>query len=159
MAGASVPAPSQQNPPSHSGASPLRSSSAPTMTARPKPKLQAMTQGDIAIVTILESRILDETNIAELGRELTDLVTKQYMIKMVIDLGEVRYLSSAVLRQFIALYKLIKAEKGDLKLCRIDPAVREVFKITQLDKTIEITDDLQSAVISFKKGRWGLLKR
>jgi anti-anti-sigma regulatory factor len=42
----------------------------------------------------------------------------------------------------------------------VDPSVREVFKITQLDKMIEIKDDLGSAVKSFKKaGGWGFLQR
>jgi anti-sigma B factor antagonist len=127
---------------------------------RPKPKMQAMVQGDVAIVTILESRILDETNIAEIGKALMEMVTKQYLVKMVVDLGEVRYLSSAVLRQLIAVYKAVKAEKGDLKLCRVNPEVREVFKITQLDKMIEITDTLEAAVASFKKkSGWGFLQR
>jgi|GEM_PF-2086499 len=129
------------------------------LAPKPKPKMQTVVQGDIAVVTILESRILDESNVKEIGRALMELVTKQYMIKMIIDLGEVKYLSSAVLREFIALYKAIKAEKGDLKLCRVCPEVRDVFKITQLDKIIEIKDDLESAVNSFKKGGWGFLKR
>ena len=128
---------------------------------KPKPKMQTAVMADnVAVVTILESRILDENNINEIGRELMELVTKRYMIKMIIDLGEVKYLSSAVLRQFIALYKKIKEEKGDLKLCRVAPEVREVFKITQLDKMIEIKDDLDSAINAFKKkGGWGFLQR
>ncbi len=53
---------------------------------KPRPKIQAAVQADnIAVVTILESRILDESNINEIGRQLMELVTKQYMIKMVID--------------------------------------------------------------------------
>jgi len=128
--------------------------------AKPKPKIQAVVEHGIGIVTVLESRILDETNINELGAQLMDLVTKQYIIKMIIDLGEVKYLSSAVLRQFIALYKKIKEEKGDLKLCRVDPEIRKVFEITKLDKMIEIKDDLESAVNAFKKqGGWGFTKR
>ena len=126
------------------------------------PKLSAIVGPEnVAVVTLLDSRILDETNINELGRQLMDLVKKQYMIKMVIDMGHVQYLSSAVLRQFIALYKAIKEEKGDLKLCKVAPAVRDVFKITQLDKMIEITEDLDTAINSFKlkKGGWGFLTR
>ena len=129
------------------------------LSPKPRPKIQATVQGDIAVVTILESRILDESNINEIGRQLMELVTKQYMVKMIIDMNEVKYLSSAVLRQFIALYKAIKAEKGDLKLCRVNPEVREVFKITQLDKMIEIKNDLDSAINSFKKKSWGFLQR
>ena len=113
----------------------------------------------MAVVTLLEARILDETNINELGLELMDLVKKRYMIKMVLDLSQVQYLSSAVLRHLIALYKAIKAEKGDLKLCCVKPEIREVFKITQLDKMIEIKEDLTAAVNSFKRQGWGFLKR
>jgi len=128
---------------------------------KPRPKISTVVQGDVAVVTLLEGRILDESNINELGRQLMDLVTKQYMIKMIIDLGAVQYLSSAVLRQFIALYKAIKEEKGDLKLCRVNPEIREVFKITQLDKMIEIKEDLDTAINAFKerKGGWGFLTR
>lgn len=124
-----------------------------------RPKLQTAVQGDVAVVTILEVGILDENNINEIGRQLLDLVKKQYMIKMVVDLGNVKYLSSAVLRQFIALYKAIQQEKGDLKLCHVRPEIREVFKITKLDKMIEIHDTLQAAVNSFKRRGWGFLKR
>lgn len=124
-----------------------------------RPKLQTAVQGDVAVVTILEVGILDENNINDIGRQLQDLVKKQYMIKMVVDLGNVKYLSSAVLRQFIALYKAIKEEKGDLKLCHVRPEIREVFKITKLDKMIEIHDTLQAAVNSFKRRGWGFLKR
>ena len=133
----------------------------PAVTSGPRasPKMQVAVQNEIAVVTLLESRILDETNIAELGEQLMNLVQKQYMVKMILDLGEVKYLSSAVLRQFIALYKAIKAEKGDLKICRVRPEVREIFKITQLDKMIEIKDDLTSAINSFQKSGWGFLKR
>lgn len=147
--------------PAPGGKPPQRPPLAAHIPPRAKPKMQtAVHPENIAVVTILESRILDENNINEIGRELMELVTKRYMIKMVIDMGEVKYLSSAVLRQFIALYKAIKAEKGDLKLCRVAPEVREVFKITQLDKMIEIKDDLDSAINAFKKkGGWGFLQR
>jgi anti-anti-sigma factor len=138
---------------------PLKPLASQNLAPKARPKLQTITQGDVGIVTILESRILDESNINEIGRQLMDLVTKQYMIKMVIDMGEVKYLSSAVLRQMIALYKAIKAEKGDLKICRVNKEVREVFTITQLDKMIEIKDDLASAVNAFKKQGGGFFKR
>jgi anti-sigma B factor antagonist len=123
-------------------------------------KISVTVQGDnIAVVTILESRILDESNINEIGFQLLQLVTQKYMVKMVLDLNEVKYLSSAVLRQFISLYKTIKQEKGELVICRIRPEVREVFKITQLDKMITIKEDLASAIKCFDKSSWGFLKR
>ncbi|HYF51716.1 MAG TPA: STAS domain-containing protein [Planctomycetota bacterium] len=149
-----------QNPGNKPPLPPLKPLVGQNTAPKARPKISTIVQKDnVAVVTILESRILDESNVNEIGRQLMELVTKQYMIKMVIDLGEVKYLSSAVLRQFIALYKQIKQENGDLKLCRVNPEVREVFKITQLDKMIEIKDDLESAVNSFKKKSWGFLQR
>ena len=137
---------------------PAKNSSAPA--PRGKSRIQVIVQGDqVAVVTLLEARILDEANIGELGQELMDLVKKRYMIKMVIDLSQVQYLSSAVLRHLIALYKAIKEEKGDLKLCCVKPEIREVFKITQLDKMMEIHEELVAAVNSFKKKGWGFLQR
>jgi anti-anti-sigma factor len=138
---------------------PLKPLAGQNLAPKPRPKIQTVVQGDVAIVTILESRILDENNINDIGRQLMDLVTKQYMIKMILDMGEVKYLSSAVLRQMIALYKAVKAEKGDLKICRVNKEVREVFTITQLDKMIEIKDDLASAIGAFKKQGGGFFKR
>jgi anti-anti-sigma factor len=154
------PLPPQAAKPAPSPLPPLKLGQ--SLAPKPRPKIQAAVQADnIAVVTILESRILDESNINEIGRQLMELVTKQYMIKMVIDLSQVKYLSSAVLRQFIALYKAIKNEKGDLKLFGVNPEVREVFKITQLDKMIEIKDNLDACINSFKtkKGGWGFLQR
>jgi len=166
---AGIPPLSPKNPQKPTGIPPLAGKPAvvspagqPGAQPRPKPKMQTTVQGDnVAVVTILESRILDESNIVDIGAELMDLVKKRYMVKMILDLGEVKYLSSAVLRQLIAVYKAIKAENGDLKLCRVNPEVREVFKITQLDKMMEITPDLDTAINSFKlkKGGWGFLTR
>jgi anti-sigma B factor antagonist len=125
-----------------------------------KPKLQTAVQGDnIAVVSILDGAILDETNIAELGQELMNLVQKRYMIKMILDFAQVRYLSSAVLRELIKVHKAIQAEKGALKICNLRPDLQEVFTITQLDKVIEIKPDLVSALNSFKAKSWGFLKR
>ena len=162
-----MPAPGAPQPPRKislgEGAAGMLSSGGggrPAGGSRMPPKIQVMVQPDqVAVVTILDSAILDENNINEIGRQMLDLVTKQYMVKMVLDLGEVKYLSSAVLRHFIALYKAIKTEKGDLKLCRVRPEIREVFKITQLDKMMEIHPDLVSAVNAFKKKGWGFLQR
>ena len=54
------------------------------------------------------------------------------------------------MRDSLAPQIRIKTEKGDLKMCRVHSEVREVFKITQLDKMIEIKDDLETALNSFK---------
>lgn len=108
--------------------------------------IMASQMGDIGVVNFLTSQVLDEMNVQQLGVELTDLVEKQYMIKMVINFSKIKFLSSAVLGKLIALNKKIAAEKGRLAFCHINADIMEVFKITRLDKLIPIYDDEEEAV-------------
>ena len=125
-----------------------------------KPRIMTQIQEGICIVTIQDASILDERNIEMLGKDLEKLVTDQNYINMVIDMHQVGYLSSAVLGKFMSLFKKIKSEKGDLKLCNIKPEIRPIFSVTQLDKVIEIHDSLQPALSSFKKkGLFGLFSK
>lgn len=126
-----------------------------------KPRIMTQLQENICIVTIQDASILDERNIAMLGKDLEALVTEKNYINMIIDMHQVGYLSSAVLGKLMALYKKIKAEKGDLKLCNIKAEIRPIFSVTQLDKVIEIHESLVAAINSFKKktGIFGLFSK
>jgi anti-sigma B factor antagonist len=126
-----------------------------------KPRIMTQVQEGICIVTIQDASILDERNIAMLGKDLEKLVTDQNYINMIIDMTHVSYLSSAVLGKLMALYKKIKGEKGDLKLCNVKAEIRPIFAVTQLDKVIEIHETLIAAVNSFKKktGIFGLFSK
>ena len=48
---------------------------------------------------------------------------------LVIDLGGIEYISSAGLRVLLILAKKLKAAGGDLVLCALGPAVRQVFEL------------------------------
>lgn len=125
-----------------------------------KPRIMTQMQEGICIVTIQDASILDERNIVMLGKDLEKLVSEKNYINMIIDLQHVGYLSSAVLGKLMALYKKIKAENGNLKLCNVKAEIRPIFSVTQLDKVIEIHESLTPAINSFKKkGFFGLFKK
>jgi anti-anti-sigma factor len=65
---------------------------------------------------------------------------------MILDFGNVRFLSSAVLGLLIRVSKRIYERDGRLKLCNINPKIYEVFKITRLTKTFDIYKDVDSAL-------------
>ncbi len=102
--------------------------------------------GDVGVVSFLTSQVLDELNVQQLGQELTDLVEKRYMTKMVINFTKIRFLSSAVLGKLISLNKKINSEKGRLAFCCINADIMQVFKITRLDKLIAIYENEDDAV-------------
>jgi anti-sigma B factor antagonist len=78
------------------------------------------------------------------------------MVKMVLDFSKVKYLSSAALRQLIALKKRLDKENGEVKLSCIAPDILTVFKTTQLDKVFDIHPSAQAAVNRFQKKKWKL---
>ena len=61
-------------------------------------------------------------------------------------------MSSAALGMLIRVNKKCKEYKVSLKLCGISSDIREVFKITGMDKIFEIHADLSEALAAFKGG-------
>ena len=114
--------------------------------------LQLESFGDIGIVRFATSRVLDGSNVEELGEEFTHIVKVLYATKLIVNFEKVKYMSSAVLGKLITLNKMIGEEKGKLRFCGIDPSVMEIFKIMKLDKLFKIHDTEEKAVESF--GKW-----
>ena len=152
----SAPRPATPGAPAATPQGPGAVLSRPAGTATPpaaaKPRL-LMTEGfgEVTVVRFQASRVLDGSNVAQLGDELNDLVTKKYATKMVLNFENVQYMSSAVLGKLITLNKSILAEKGKLKLCSIDKNVFEIFSIMKLDKLFAIYDTEEEALESFGK--------
>ncbi|MBI5365863.1 MAG: STAS domain-containing protein [Planctomycetes bacterium] len=122
--------------------------------AEPSPKsdscgVEVARVGDVTVAELTGQRILDETSLQEMARKLMRLAEDCARGKLVIDFGKVDYLSSAVLGKIVAVHKKLASEQGQLRLCNVRPSIREVFKITNLDKVVEIHPNRDAAVSSF----------
>ena len=116
-------------------------------------------QRDVAVVSLLNKRMLDESNIRALHEELVELVEERGASKMVLDLSGVEYLSSAVLGKLISLLKIVKKHGGKLYICNVHPNVAEIFEITQLDQVIGIEPGISEAVEAVRLGAKPKAKR
>lgn len=110
------------------------------------PKIIVAYEENVTIATLTDERILEESDIQLLETSLMPLVKQG--IDLVIDFGEVRFLSSAVLGLLIRVSKRIYESEGQLRLCGISPKIFEIFKITRLDKVFEICPDQFEAIQS-----------
>jgi anti-sigma B factor antagonist len=104
--------------------------------------------GETAVVNFADSKILDEANIQEMGRELFSLVESDRK-QILLNFSKVEFLSSAALGKLITLDKKVKSSQGKLRLSNIRPEIYEVFAITRLNKLFEIHDDEADALASF----------
>jgi len=66
--------------------------------------------------------------------------------RIVIDLDQLDYISSAGLRILMVLAKALKAERGQVALCRMKEPVREVFRISGFDRIFTILPTLDESV-------------
>jgi len=66
--------------------------------------------------------------------------------RLLIDLDKVAFITSSGLRVLLATAKRIKAIDGDLFVCCLNQAVREVFDISGFSTLLSVFDSQQEAI-------------
>jgi anti-sigma B factor antagonist len=112
-------------------------------------RLELEEVGDVTVVNFVDKKILDEQNIQIIGEQLFDLVDNQGKKKLLLNFGNVEFLSSAALGKLITLNKKSQTSGGKLVMCKIAKEIMEVFEITKLDKLFKIYPDEQAALQAF----------
>jgi len=92
---------------------------------------------------------IDTTTSAEIEHSLDSLL-KAGMFRIIIDLGNVDYISSAGWGIFISEIKGIREKGGDLKLVRMIPDVYEVFELLEFHYILKAFDNIEEAVNDFE---------
>jgi len=115
-------------------------------------KLMMHVQDGITCVQFIDTKIIDIKTINQIGTELLELIEKRAVRKMLIDMQNVQYLSSAMLGKLMSVHKALRANKGTLKIAGIAPTLFEVFAITRLDKVFEIHPTFGDAISAFRPG-------
>lgn len=106
----------------------------------------------VTVVTLIDHKVMEPTRIQILGEELMSLASQggnESEPRILINLENVRFLSSAAINKLIVLEKRSKTLGGSVKISNVSPEVNEVFTITHLDKVFEICDDQRDAMNSF----------
>src|ERR1700689_4267820 len=100
------------------------------MTSQPRRRrLEVEDIGDVTVVNFTDRKILDEQNIQIIGEQLFSLVDESGRRKVLLNFGNVEYLSSAALGKLITLNRKLQAVQGKLVLCKIAKDILDVFKI------------------------------
>lgn len=112
--------------------------------------IRLSTQNQVAVVQLVDDKVMDAERIAMLGEELLSLADSQQGAKVLINMDNVRFLSSSAINKLIVLERRLTGNGGDLKLSNLSPEVEEVFNITQLSSVFDICPDEQKAIESFE---------
>jgi anti-sigma B factor antagonist len=117
------------------------------METRKDALLRVQKQNDVAVVSFVTSRILDQSNVQQLGEEFDALVDDYQLGKIVLNFQNVSYMSSAVMGKLVGLLKKTKSAAGRLVLCNIEEGIYEIFEIMRFDKMFDIRATEDEAVI------------
>jgi anti-anti-sigma factor len=66
---------------------------------------------------------------------------------LIVDLADLKYVSSMGLRSFVAIGKACQEKGGALRLCRLNGLVRQVFEITGLLGSFPVYESVDAALI------------
>ncbi|MBN1163868.1 MAG: STAS domain-containing protein [Candidatus Krumholzibacteriota bacterium] len=74
---------------------------------------------------------------------------KRGNVRLIVDLQEVNYISSAGWGIFIGEIKGVRQKKGDIKLCGMRPEVREVFDLLEFNALLKPYNSNKDAMVDF----------
>jgi len=103
-------------------------------------------QQNISVIKV--GGYIDTTTSAELEHSLSSTL-KLNNHNIIIDLGNVDYISSAGWGIFISEIKGIREKGGDLKLVRMIPEVFEVFELLEFHYILKAFDTVEEAISDF----------
>ncbi len=104
-------------------------------------------KNDISIIRV--GGYIDTTTSSELERALDSLL-KAGVYRIIIDLGNVDYISSAGWGIFISEIKGIREHDGDLRLARMIPDVYEVFELLEFHYILKAFDSIEEGMKGFQ---------
>ncbi len=108
--------------------------------------LRVSRQKGITLVKIVDRELIKDAEIREFAEELECLIVAGYD-RIVLDFSNVERLSSQIVGAVVAAHRrCLLADGGLLKVCRLQPAVADIFAITGMARTLTITTDQPEAI-------------
>jgi anti-anti-sigma factor len=104
----------------------------------------------VAVVNFLETvSMFEGDKVKGVSDELIDLIESKRFTKLLLNLSNAHFVSSAMLAHFVKLHRKVQEAKGKLRLCCLRPVIQDAFKVSNFDKIFEIFPDEASALKKF----------
>lgn len=97
-----------------------------------------------AVIVAIKGR-LDAGSSPDLEKEIEKIMAEGEN-RLILDLGELNYISSAGLRIILAGAKKLKAKQGSLSIASLQSMVKEVFEVSGFSAIIPIFDSADEAL-------------
>lgn len=99
-------------------------------------------KGQCTVLQLNEERF--DAKLAPVFRKEVEQMAESIELNLVLDLSHVRFMDSSGLGAVMSIYKMLKGKK--ISVVNPQRAVRELLKLTRMDKLIKSYDSVEDAV-------------
>jgi anti-sigma B factor antagonist len=107
-------------------------------------KIERTQAGDKVVLHVAGR--MDAETFAQFDRQCESCISEG-ATNLIIDLGDLKYVSSIGLRSFVLFSQKLREKGGALRICRLTGLVKQVFEITTLDRVLLLHDSVESALL------------
>ena len=104
---------------------------------------------DVVRVEFLEKHVVGHEYVQQLQERLAQVIKRVPQAKVVLDLQQVQYLSSAALGELLSAHKQLRMHDGCMSMAHVGPELLEIIATTRLDAVFQIHTDVAAAIKSF----------
>ena len=108
---------------------------------------------DIVIVGIGVELLTEDVNLEHFGHELFALVEQFGCRRVVVNLQEVRVVTSAGLGKMITMHRKMHRHHGTVIFCNLQEAVADVLTTSRLITYLQVCPDVPAALAALEKAK------
>jgi anti-anti-sigma factor len=97
------------------------------------------------ILTVMPGMRPERDAIDRVGSFVVEAKTSPHII---VNLAHVRFVSSTFVNRLVSLLKTVNAAKGKLTLCGVSPAIRDVFRLMNLEPLFNFASNNASETVA-----------
>jgi anti-sigma B factor antagonist len=103
-----------------------------------RPRIRVRASDGFLVVDLVDAPILfGEDDVREISEQLNRLVEEGHT-RLLLNLGEVRYLSGIMVGMLVGLHVRVQRAQGRLRLCGLGPLIRDTLRICHVENLFEI---------------------
>ena len=110
-------------------------------------EITATQEQDCAVLTL--SGRMDATTTMDFDNAAQTML-KEGHTRILVDLKDLVYMSSAGLRSLLSLAKAVKSAQGCLCFCCLQPMVAEVFRISGFDRMLSVYAEREEGIAKLR---------
>ena len=98
----------------------------------------SISEGDVRVIKFADTQILDESYCHSISCELMKIVNNMNESALLINLGSVKYMASAMIGKLVLLRNHCKTKAINFSICSLDENVLDAIQLMKIDSILNV---------------------